>query len=169
MLKEIFLDSNHFNELANKIGNLDKLEMLKGPIPLAVFNMSSLTTLALRGNNMSGGLPDIICQHLLNLDVNVHPQCRSVSPAQRDFIGEQFKIAWKVHGKYSDLLAKDYFNLAFKFSEDVNVTKMFEDAAGTATVGKYGDYNDFNTLLKCPKPVQWRTVENYNWIVTTEF
>ncbi|CAL2273583.1 unnamed protein product [Prunus armeniaca] len=76
---------------------------------------------------------------------------RSVSPAQRDIIGEQFKIAlkeywlnptakdltetrklwkkqWKVHGKYSDMLAKDYFNLPFKFYGDVNVTRMFEDA-----------------------------------------
>ncbi|CAL9026904.1 unnamed protein product [Prunus brigantina] len=30
--------------------------------------------------------------------------------------------------KYTDLLAEDYFNSAFKFYEDVNVTKMLKDA-----------------------------------------
>ncbi|CAB4277184.1 unnamed protein product [Prunus armeniaca] len=35
---------------------------------------------------------------------------------------------WKDHGKFCDLLAEDYFNLAFKFYEDVNVTNMLEGA-----------------------------------------
>ncbi|PQQ03422.1 putative LRR receptor-like serine/threonine-protein kinase [Prunus yedoensis var. nudiflora] len=39
-----------------------------------------------------------------------------------------WKHQWKDHGKFCDLLAEDYFNLAFKFYEDVNVTKMLEDA-----------------------------------------
>ncbi|KAL6271042.1 hypothetical protein ACE6H2_027953 [Prunus campanulata] len=53
MLKEINLDHNNFN----------------GPVPVAIFNMSSLTTLTLFWNSLSGGLPDNICQHLPNLQV----------------------------------------------------------------------------------------------------
>ncbi|XP_016648163.1 PREDICTED: probable LRR receptor-like serine/threonine-protein kinase At3g47570 [Prunus mume] len=74
MLKEIHLDSNNFNEIPKEIGFLYQLEKLyvqrnalKGPVPMVVFNMSSLTTLSLYGNNLSGGLPDNICQHLPSL------------------------------------------------------------------------------------------------------
>ncbi|PQQ07402.1 putative LRR receptor-like serine/threonine-protein kinase [Prunus yedoensis var. nudiflora] len=38
-----------------------------GHVPVGVFNMSSLTTLNLYGNNLNGGLPDNICQHLPSL------------------------------------------------------------------------------------------------------
>ncbi|PQP95653.1 putative LRR receptor-like serine/threonine-protein kinase [Prunus yedoensis var. nudiflora] len=79
MLKELDLNFNNFNEIPNEIGNLHKLEMLyvqsnalKGPILGAVFNMSSLITLTLYANSLSGGLPDNICQHpasLQNLDL----------------------------------------------------------------------------------------------------
>ncbi|CAL8120627.1 unnamed protein product [Prunus armeniaca] len=76
MLKEIYLDSNNFNEIPKEIGFLQQLEKLyvqsnalKGPIPVAVFNMSFLTTLALFGNSLSGGLPDNICQHLPSLQI----------------------------------------------------------------------------------------------------
>ncbi|XP_016648254.1 PREDICTED: probable LRR receptor-like serine/threonine-protein kinase At3g47570 [Prunus mume] len=76
ILKEIHLDSNNFHEIPKEIGNLDKLERLyvqsnalKGPVPLAVFNMSSLITLALYGSNLSGGLLDNICQHLPSIHV----------------------------------------------------------------------------------------------------
>ncbi|CAL9015667.1 unnamed protein product [Prunus brigantina] len=71
MLKEIHLDFNNFNVIPNEIGFLDQLEKLivqenalKGHVPLGVFNLSFLTTLALHENNLSGGLPDNICQHL---------------------------------------------------------------------------------------------------------
>ncbi|CAL9005302.1 unnamed protein product [Prunus brigantina] len=78
MLKMIYLDSNNFNEIPKEIGFLDHVEelyvefnALKGPIPVAVFNMSSLTLLTLYGNSLSGGLPDNICQHLPSLQTLV--------------------------------------------------------------------------------------------------
>ncbi|PQQ21851.1 LRR receptor-like serine/threonine-protein kinase EFR [Prunus yedoensis var. nudiflora] len=74
ILKEIYLDSNNFNEIPKEIGFLHQLETLyvqynalKGPVPVVVFNMSSLTTLTLYGNSLSGDLPDNICQHLPSL------------------------------------------------------------------------------------------------------
>ncbi|KAI5331363.1 hypothetical protein L3X38_021489 [Prunus dulcis] len=74
MLKEINLRYNKFNEIPNEIGSLDELEKLyvqsnaqKGHVPLGVFNMSSLTNLNLHGNNLSGSLPDNICQQLPSL------------------------------------------------------------------------------------------------------
>ncbi|CAL8167755.1 unnamed protein product [Prunus armeniaca] len=74
MLKGIYLDSNNFNEIPKEIGLLDQVEILyvslnalKGPAPVAVFNMCSLTMLNLYGNSLSGGLPDNIGQHLPSL------------------------------------------------------------------------------------------------------
>ncbi|CAN6694914.1 unnamed protein product [Malus baccata var. baccata] len=71
MVKGIHLDDNKFEELPNEIGNLGQLEelfvednALKGSAFLPALNISSLTTLALFGNNMSGSLPDNICEHL---------------------------------------------------------------------------------------------------------
>ncbi|KAB2627434.1 receptor-like protein kinase 2 [Pyrus ussuriensis x Pyrus communis] len=67
MLKRVFLDFNMFEEIPNLIGSKDEVETLflqvnalKGPIPVAVFNMSFLTVLALTQNNLSGSLPDNI-------------------------------------------------------------------------------------------------------------
>lgn len=58
-------------EIPNEIGALDQLERLyvqynalKGPIPMAVFNMSSLTILALFQNSLNSSLPNNLCQHL---------------------------------------------------------------------------------------------------------
>ncbi|PQP96462.1 putative LRR receptor-like serine/threonine-protein kinase [Prunus yedoensis var. nudiflora] len=71
MLKVIRLDDNNFKEIPNEIGTLDQVESLSvqsntltGPVSMGVFNMSSLTTLSLYGNNLNGGIPDNICQHL---------------------------------------------------------------------------------------------------------
>ncbi|CAL9004653.1 unnamed protein product [Prunus brigantina] len=76
MLKEIHLDSNNFNEIPKEIGHLDQVvglnvevNALKGPVPVAVFNMSSLIVLTLYGNSLSGGLPNNICQHLPSLQI----------------------------------------------------------------------------------------------------
>ncbi|XP_034198064.1 probable LRR receptor-like serine/threonine-protein kinase At3g47570 isoform X1 [Prunus dulcis] len=76
MLKRIYLDSNNFNEIPKEIGFLHQLEKLyvqlnalKGPVPVVVFNMSSLTTLTLYGNNLSGGLPNKIFQYLPSLQI----------------------------------------------------------------------------------------------------
>ncbi|KAL6284582.1 hypothetical protein ACE6H2_015511 [Prunus campanulata] len=43
--------------------------VVPGHVPVGVFNMSSSTTLNLYGNNLNGGLPDNICQHLPSLQV----------------------------------------------------------------------------------------------------
>ncbi|XP_070674456.1 probable LRR receptor-like serine/threonine-protein kinase At3g47570 [Malus domestica] len=71
MVKVIQLDDNKFEELPNEIGSLGQLEelyvqdnALKGSAFLPALNVSSLTTLALFRNNMSGSLPDNICEHL---------------------------------------------------------------------------------------------------------
>ncbi|PRQ48747.1 putative non-specific serine/threonine protein kinase [Rosa chinensis] len=92
MLKEIYLDSNNFearsishllyqlecvlnfSEIPNKIGTLNHLEKfyvqenaLKGPIPMTIFNMSSLTIVTFYGNNLNGRIPDNICQNPSNI------------------------------------------------------------------------------------------------------
>ncbi|PRQ48708.1 putative non-specific serine/threonine protein kinase [Rosa chinensis] len=82
MLKEIYLDSNNFevgmcvdfSEIPNEIGTLNHLEKLsvqqnslKGPIPMTIFNMSSLTIVTFYGNNLNGRIPDNICQNLSNI------------------------------------------------------------------------------------------------------
>ncbi|XP_062009586.1 probable LRR receptor-like serine/threonine-protein kinase At3g47570 [Rosa rugosa] len=81
-LKAINLDHNNFKEIPNEIGTLNQLEKLfvqknalKGPIPMGVFNMSSLTRVTFYGNKLNGRIPDNICQHLpniqeLNLGIN---------------------------------------------------------------------------------------------------
>lgn len=53
------------------MGNFKEMEelnvesnMLRGPIPWVIFNMSSLKTLGLGENELSGSLPDQICQKL---------------------------------------------------------------------------------------------------------
>ncbi|CAN6560622.1 unnamed protein product [Malus baccata var. baccata] len=74
MVKGIYLDDNKFEELPNEIGSLGQLEelyvrnnALKGSAFMHVLNISSLTALALTGNNMSGSLPDNICEHLSSI------------------------------------------------------------------------------------------------------
>ncbi|XP_062007600.1 putative receptor-like protein kinase At3g47110 [Rosa rugosa] len=73
-LKAINLDYNNFIEIPNEIGTLNQLEelfvqnnALKGPIPMVVFNMSSLTRVTFYGNKLNGRIPDNICQHLPNI------------------------------------------------------------------------------------------------------
>ncbi|CAN6560471.1 unnamed protein product [Malus baccata var. baccata] len=74
MVKVIYLDDNKFEELPNEIGNLGQLEVLfvqdnalKGSAFVHVLNISSLTALTLYGNNMSGSLPDNMCEHLSSI------------------------------------------------------------------------------------------------------
>ncbi|PQP96436.1 hypothetical protein Pyn_05339 [Prunus yedoensis var. nudiflora] len=94
MLKTIYLDSNNFNEIPKEIGFLHQLEtlyvqfnVLKGPVPVAVFNMSSLTTLTLFGNSLSGGLPGNICQHL--------PSLQALNLARNQFDGPLPSKLWQ--------------------------------------------------------------------------
>ncbi|PRQ48701.1 putative non-specific serine/threonine protein kinase [Rosa chinensis] len=63
-----------FSEIPNEIGTLNHLEKLyvqqnalKGPIPMTIFNMSSLTIVTFYGNNLNGRIPDNICQNLPNI------------------------------------------------------------------------------------------------------
>ncbi|KAB2615422.1 LRR receptor-like serine/threonine-protein kinase [Pyrus ussuriensis x Pyrus communis] len=74
MVKRIYLDDNKFEELPNEIGSLGQLEelfvqdnALKGSAFVPVLNISSLTTFTLYGNNMSGSLPDNMCEHLSSI------------------------------------------------------------------------------------------------------
>ncbi|XP_024178078.1 LRR receptor-like serine/threonine-protein kinase EFR [Rosa chinensis] len=73
-LQIIDLSYNQLSEIPNAIGTLNHLEelfvqnnALKGPIPMTIFNMSSLTIVAFHENNLSGRLPDNICQNLSNI------------------------------------------------------------------------------------------------------
>ncbi|XP_050156387.1 probable LRR receptor-like serine/threonine-protein kinase At3g47570 isoform X1 [Malus sylvestris] len=76
MVKGIYLDDNKFEELPNEMGSLVQLEelsvrsnALKASALVPVFNISSLTILNLYGNNMSGSLPDNICEHLSSIRI----------------------------------------------------------------------------------------------------
>ncbi|KAB2615464.1 LRR receptor-like serine/threonine-protein kinase [Pyrus ussuriensis x Pyrus communis] len=57
----------------SSLGQLEELYVqynaLKGSALVPVLNISSLTTLALYGNNMSGSLPDNICEHLPSIRI----------------------------------------------------------------------------------------------------
>ncbi|XP_068309975.1 probable LRR receptor-like serine/threonine-protein kinase At3g47570 [Pyrus communis] len=86
MVKVISLDDNKFEELPNEMSSLGQLEelyvqynALKGSALVPVLNISSLTTLALYGNNMSGSLLDNICEHL--------PSVRRFNLGQNQFDG----------------------------------------------------------------------------------
>ncbi|CAN6705400.1 unnamed protein product [Malus baccata var. baccata] len=74
MVKGIYLDDNKFEELPNEMGSLVQLEelslhsnALKASALVPIFNISSLTFLNLYENNMSGSLPDNICEHLSSI------------------------------------------------------------------------------------------------------
>lgn len=63
-----------FSEIPNEISALHQLEFvqynaLKGPFPMVVFNMSSLTILTFFGNSLNGRIPDNICQYLPNIQM----------------------------------------------------------------------------------------------------
>ncbi|PQP97531.1 hypothetical protein Pyn_01877 [Prunus yedoensis var. nudiflora] len=82
MLKTITLDSNNFNEIPKEIGFLHQLEtlyvqfnVLKGPVPVAVFNI------------LSGGLPGNICQHL--------PSLQALNLARNQFDGPLPSKLWQ--------------------------------------------------------------------------
>ncbi|XP_070674446.1 probable LRR receptor-like serine/threonine-protein kinase At3g47570 [Malus domestica] len=74
MVKGIYLGHNKFEELPNEIGCLGQLEklavhknVLKGSAFVPVLNISSLISVALSYNNMSGSLPDNMCEHLSSI------------------------------------------------------------------------------------------------------
>ncbi|CAN6585244.1 unnamed protein product [Malus baccata var. baccata] len=76
MVKRIYLGDNKFEELPNEIGSLGQLEelfaqdnALKGSAFVPILNISSLTAFTLHGNNMSGSLPDNMCEHLLSIQL----------------------------------------------------------------------------------------------------
>ncbi|XP_016648162.1 PREDICTED: probable LRR receptor-like serine/threonine-protein kinase At3g47570 [Prunus mume] len=109
MLKKIYLDSNNFNEIPKEIGFLDHVEKfyvqfnaLKGPVPMAVFNMSSLITLALYGNSLCGGLPDNICQHL--------PSLQKLNLGRNQFDGPLPSKLWQCTELLNLILEKNNFS-----------------------------------------------------------
>ncbi|XP_017183718.3 receptor-like protein kinase [Malus domestica] len=109
MLKRIYLDFNMFEEIPNLIGSKDGMEWLyvqanavTAPIPLAVFNMSSLTILALNGNNLSGSFPDNICQHL--------PSIQVLNLAHNQFDGPLPHKLWQCKELLSLVLAYNNFS-----------------------------------------------------------
>ncbi|CAL8120636.1 unnamed protein product [Prunus armeniaca] len=108
-LKKIYLDSNHFNEIPKEIGFLDQVEKfyvqfnaLKGPVPMTVFNMSSLITLTLYGNSLCGGLPDNICQHL--------PSLQTLNLGRNQFDGPLPSKLWQCTELLNLILEKNNFS-----------------------------------------------------------
>ncbi|PRQ29167.1 putative non-specific serine/threonine protein kinase [Rosa chinensis] len=115
-LKEIYLDDNNFIEIPNEIGALDQLEklyvqdnVLEGNAPMVVFNMSSLFTLTLFGNNLKGRLPDNMCQNLPHIQIlnfgdnqlkgplpSIYWQCKQLV----DLRLESNKFSWKHTQRY---------------------------------------------------------------------
>nr|XP_028945209.1 receptor-like protein 19 [Malus domestica] len=89
-LEIIDLSNNQLSELPNEIGSLGQLEelfvqdnALKSSALVPVLNISSLTTFTLFGNNMSGSLPDNMCEHLSSV--------RQFSLAQNQLDGNKFR------------------------------------------------------------------------------
>ncbi|XP_068328514.1 probable LRR receptor-like serine/threonine-protein kinase At3g47570 [Pyrus communis] len=122
MLKRIYLDFNMFEEIPNLIGSKDEVEWLyvqanalKGPIPLTVFNMSSLTILALNRNNLSGSFPDNICQHL--------PSIQVLNLAYNEFDGPLPHKLWQCKELLS--LVLDYNNFSGSIPRSIgNLTQL---------------------------------------------
>ncbi|KAI5331820.1 hypothetical protein L3X38_021946 [Prunus dulcis] len=84
-----------------------------------------------------------------------------LNPTSKDLIETRkiWKYQWKDHGKFCDLLAEDYFNLAFKFYEDVNVTKLLEDAG--ISVGMDFDPNLIIQVIR-KKTKSFANIKCYN-------
>ncbi|XP_050153250.1 putative receptor-like protein kinase At3g47110 isoform X2 [Malus sylvestris] len=132
MLKRIYLDFNMFEEIPNLIGSKDEMEWLyvqanalTGPIPLAVFNMSSLTILALNGNNLSGSFPDNICQHL--------PSIQVLNLAHNQFDGPLPHKLWQCKELLS--LVLDYNNFSGSIPRSIgNLTQLTRLGFGNNTL-----------------------------------
>ncbi|XP_021812002.1 probable LRR receptor-like serine/threonine-protein kinase At3g47570 [Prunus avium] len=136
MLNEIYLDHNNFNEIPQEIGFLHQLEKLyiefnalKGHVPMVVFNMSSLTTLTLYGNSLSGGLPDNICQH--------HPSLEKVNLGDNQFAGPLPSKLWQ---------CTKLLNLSLV---ENNFSGSIPKTIGNLTMlkGIYLDSNNFNGIF----------------------
>ncbi|XP_070680534.1 probable LRR receptor-like serine/threonine-protein kinase At3g47570 isoform X1 [Malus domestica] len=132
MLRNIYLDFNMLEEIPNLIGSKDEVEKLyvqanalKGPIPLAIFNMSSLTILALNGNNLSGSFPDNICQHL--------PSIQVLNSAHNQFDGPLPHKLWQCKELLS--LVLDYNNFSGSIPRSIgNLTQLTQLGFGNNTL-----------------------------------
>ncbi|XP_048446239.1 receptor kinase-like protein Xa21 isoform X2 [Pyrus x bretschneideri] len=141
MVKGIYLDDNKFEELPNEIGSLGQLEelfvpynALKGSAFVLVLNISSLTTLTLFWNNMSGSLPDNICEHLLSI--------RQINLGQNKFDGHIPSKLWQckdlrylslVYNNFRGSIPKSLGNLTYLsqiFLDDNNLEGTIPDEIG---------------------------------------
>ncbi|CAN6567159.1 unnamed protein product [Malus baccata var. baccata] len=149
MLKNIYLDFNMFEEIPNLIGSKDEVERLfvqanalKDPIPLAVFNMSSLTNLALNKNKLSGSLPDNICQHL--------PSIQVLGLAHNQFDGPLPHKLWQCKELLS--LVLDYNNFSGSIPRSIgNLTQLTQLSFRNTLTGtipyEIGDLQSLQYLL----------------------
>ncbi|XP_062007061.1 LRR receptor-like serine/threonine-protein kinase EFR isoform X2 [Rosa rugosa] len=118
-LKAINLDYNNFIEIPNEIGTLNQLEelfvqnnALKGPIPMVVFNLSSLTRVNFYGNKLNGRIPDNICQHLPNIqELNLGRNQFDGSLPSKLWQCKQLLVLNLVDNKFSGRIPKDIGNL----------------------------------------------------------
>ncbi|RXI03290.1 hypothetical protein DVH24_003942 [Malus domestica] len=144
MVKGIHLDDNKFEELPNEIGSLGQLEelfvqnnALKGSAFVPALKISSLTTLALFGNNMSGSLPDNICEHLLSV--------RLINLGQNPFDGlvpsklrqcKELRVVSFEYNNFRGSIPKGLGNLTYLskiylYHNNLEVTKRAEIVTGT--------------------------------------
>ncbi|XP_050106544.1 probable LRR receptor-like serine/threonine-protein kinase At3g47570 isoform X2 [Malus sylvestris] len=148
MLKRIFLDFNMFEEIPNLIGSKDQVERLfvqgnalKGHIPVVVFNMSSLTILALAQNNLSGSLPDNICQHL--------PSIQLLNLADNQFDGPLPHKLWQCTELLNLVLAFNNFNGSIPRTIG-NLTQLTElyisNTTLTGEIPEGGPFTNFSAL-----------------------
>ncbi|ONI10732.1 hypothetical protein PRUPE_4G064400 [Prunus persica] len=164
MLKSINLDFNNFKEIPNEIGSIElqkfsmQFNALKGPVPLDVFNMSSLTYLGLSGNSLNGTIPDNICQRLPNMQFLLlsYNQFDGPLPSKSWQYCKELHVLSLSYNNFSGSIPKTFGNLTqlkMIFLGINYLTGTIPDEIGALQKLEYLSFADNNLDGPIPSPI----------------